>query len=66
MKMMLLAWMAAGMMLAGVSCERHSWDETRKLHEKHGGHSDHADKAGHGQGNDTKAAGHEEGGGEKH
>jgi hypothetical protein len=24
--------------LAGVACERHSWEETKVLHEQHGGH----------------------------
>jgi hypothetical protein len=34
----------AGLFLGSVSCERHSWDETKALHEKHGhgGHEEHA------------------------
>ena len=46
----------AGLFLGSVSCERHSCDETKALHEKHGGghggheehakHDDHADHKG--------------------
>ena len=43
----------AGLFLSSISCERHSWDETKALHEQHGhgahkgGHDEHADhKAG--------------------
>lgn len=28
----------AGLFLAMVSCERHEWEETKALHEPHGGH----------------------------
>ena len=40
----LFAAAAAGLFLVATSCERHEWEETKKLHEKHG-HS-----AGHGEG----------------
>lgn len=38
---------AAGLFLAAVSCERHEWEETKVLHESHGGHEggDHAEHA---------------------
>jgi len=32
---------AAGLFLAAVSCERHEWEDTKILHESHGGHGDH-------------------------
>jgi len=66
MKLMLFAAAAAGLMLGGVSCERHSWDETKKLHEKHGGDDGHAEAAGHAEGSGAEASGHEEGGGAEH
>lgn len=47
----------AGLFLGSVSCERHSWDETKALHEKHG----HG--AGHGEGHDAHG---EHKGGEHH
>ena len=67
MKLMFFTVVVAGMLLAGVSCERHAWDDTKKLHEKHGGHDADSEKAGHGEdaGHD-KDAGHQEGGGEGH
>ncbi|WP_338287475.1 hypothetical protein [Luteolibacter sp. LG18] len=45
--------------VAFVSCERHDWEETKKLHESHGAHG-----AAHGgeHGGHEEAAGH----GEKH
>ena len=33
--------------LFGISCERHSWEETKSLHQ-HGGAGDHSSKDGHG------------------
>jgi len=35
--------------VAFVSCERHDWEETKKLHEQHHGtgHGEHADHAEH-------------------
>jgi hypothetical protein len=35
--------------VAFVSCERHDWEETKKLHEQHhgAGHGEHADHADH-------------------
>ena len=38
----------AGLFLGSVSCERHSWDDTKALHEKHGhgAHDDHAEHKG--------------------
>lgn len=41
MKVSLLLVLAA--VLAGVSCERQSFDETRKLHEPHGHHGAHGE-----------------------
>lgn len=38
----LFAAAAAGLFLSSVSCERHSWEETKVLHEKHG-HGAHAE-----------------------
>ncbi|MCW1887349.1 hypothetical protein OKA04_21610 [Luteolibacter flavescens] len=52
----LFAAAAAGLFLFATSCERHEWEETRKLHEKHG-------HASHGEGHDDHGHGHE---GEKH
>lgn len=66
MKSMFFAAVTAGLMLAGVSCERHAWDETKKLHEKHGGHAEHVESAGHGEGEAPEAGGHEEGGAAEH
>jgi hypothetical protein len=46
MKMTTLSAAAvAGLLFGSVSCERHSWDETKALHEKHGhgGHEEHAE-----------------------
>ncbi|MCW1922787.1 hypothetical protein OKA05_09515 [Luteolibacter arcticus] len=42
----LFAAAAAGLFLVATSCERHEWEETRKLHEKHG-------HAAHGEGHDA-------------
>ena len=52
----LFAAAAAGLFLSSVSCERHDWDEVKKLHESHGAHG-----AGHGE-----HAGEKHEGGEKH
>lgn len=56
---------AACMVLAGifgVSCERHSWEETKPLHQPHGGHgSGHGGEGSHEQ---VPAGGH--GGEEMH
>ena len=52
----LFAAAAAGLFLSSVSCERHSWEETKKLHETHGGHGhaehgeEHHDSADHAEG----------------
>jgi hypothetical protein len=42
----LFAAAAAGLFLSSVSCERHSWEDTKALHEQHGAHAhaDHGDK----------------------
>ena len=58
----LFAAAAAGLFLSSVSCERHSWEETKALHEQHGGHA-HAD--GHGEHKDGEH-GHAEKHGEEH
>lgn len=43
--------LAAGLFLAAVSCERHTWEETKILHETPSDeHSDHAE--GHGEGHE--------------
>lgn len=47
----------AGLFLGSVSCERHSWDETKALHEKHG-HGAHGE--GHGEGHDSHGEHHDE------
>ena len=40
--------LAAGAFLAAVSCERHSFEETKVLHEQHSDHGDgHGEAAGH-------------------
>lgn len=41
----LFAAAAAGLFLSSVSCERHSWEETKALHEKHG-HAEHGAEHG--------------------
>jgi hypothetical protein len=43
----LFAAAATGLFLSSVSCERHDWEETKALHEKHGHGASHGD-AGHG------------------
>jgi len=53
----LFAAAAAGLFLSSVSCERHSWEETKALHEKHGGH---------GGAHEEKHEGGEHHGGESH
>lgn len=40
--MKLFSFLVLVVALVGVSCERHDFEETKKLHEKHG--ADHADK----------------------
>ena len=50
----LFAAAAAGLFLVATSCERHEWEETKKLHEKHG-HAAHGE--GHGE---AAAEGHGE------
>ncbi len=42
----LFAAAAAGLFLVATSCERHEWEKTKKLHEKHG-HDSHGE--GHGE-----------------
>jgi len=37
---------ALSLCVLGVSCERHDFEETKKLHESHGSHATH--DAGHG------------------
>jgi len=46
----LFAAAAAGLFLVATSCERHEWEETKKLHEKHG-HAAHGEghEAAHGE-----------------
>lgn len=39
----LFAAAAAGLFLSSVSCERHDWEETKALHEKHGHGASHGD-----------------------
>jgi len=66
---MFFASLAAAAFLLGVSCERHDWDDTKVLHQPHGGHAEHGEEAGHGDagghkaegGGHDKDAGHEEG-----
>jgi hypothetical protein len=55
----LFAAAAAGLFLSSVSCERHSWEETKALHEKHG-------HATHGAEHGTEHAGPEKHGTEHH
>ena len=62
---------AASLFLAVVSCERHSYEETKVLHEQHGhddhaghGHDDHAghdhhDHSGHDHGDHGDHSGHD-------
>lgn len=51
---------AAGLFLASVSCERHSWDEVKVLHEPHGHGGHHAGgHEGH-EGESAEAHGHGE------
>jgi len=40
----LFAAAAAGLFLSSVSCERHDWEETKALHEKHGHGASHGDE----------------------
>ncbi len=53
MKRWLVGCMAAAVWAVG-SCERHAWEETRQLHQPHGGH---AGGAGHGAGPGEQPAG---------
>lgn len=39
----IFATAAAGLLLCSVSCERHEWEETKALHEKHGHGASHSD-----------------------
>jgi hypothetical protein len=55
----LFAAAAAGLFLGSVSCERHSWDEVKKLHESHGSH-------GHGGGHGDAEHKDDHGGAESH
>lgn len=52
----LFAAAAAGLFLFATSCERHDWEETRKLHEKHG-HASHGEE--HGDGHHVEKHGEE-------
>lgn len=45
---------AAGLFLAATSCERHEWEETKQLHEKHG-HASHGEDHGDGHHGEEKA-----------
>jgi hypothetical protein len=64
----LFAAAAAGLFLSSVSCERHSWEETKALHEQHGAHGEHAahgdDKhhaeEGHGHSDEEREVEHSE------
>lgn len=38
MRLLFLSSLVVGAYLLGASCERHDWEETKKLHEQHGGH----------------------------
>jgi hypothetical protein len=42
----LLAAAAAGLFLSSISCERHEWEETKVLHQKHGHGASDGDKHG--------------------
>ena len=59
MRSMFFASLTAGAFLIGVSCERHDWEETKILHESHGGHDEDSGHKEEGAGHD-KDAGHEE------
>jgi len=58
----------AGLFLVAVSCERHSWEDTKALHEQHGhgghdeatGHDSDAGEHGEAEGNDKDGDGHEQ------
>ena len=60
-RMKALYLLAASLFFVSVSCERHSWEETKKLHEEHG-HAEHAEGEAHG----TAAHGEESPAGEEH
>lgn len=70
----LFAAVATGLFLCSVSCERHSWDEVKKLHEGHGSHGhgaghaegEHADHAGAEHKDEHGTEKHEEKHGEEH
>ena len=40
----ILCALATAALIASTGCEKHTWDETQKLHQPHGGHGDHGDK----------------------
>ncbi|WAC21629.1 hypothetical protein OVA24_09555 [Luteolibacter sp. SL250] len=42
----------------GFSCERHDFEETKKLHQSHGSHGGHGDDHGHGADHGKKDDGH--------
>jgi hypothetical protein len=35
------------LLMFGAACDRHSWEDTRKLHQPHGGHGEHGDHGDH-------------------
>ncbi|MGE9270918.1 MAG: hypothetical protein ACQKBU_08965 [Verrucomicrobiales bacterium] len=43
--MKFLSLLAVAVFLSAVSCERHSYEETKILHESHGGHDEHSEEA---------------------
>ena len=53
----LFAAAAAGLFLSSVSCERHSWEETKALHEQHG-HGGHGHAGGEHKDGEHKAEKH--------
>jgi hypothetical protein len=55
----ILCALAIAAFVASTGCERHTWDETQKLHQPHGGHGDHGD---HGDKHEGEKAGHHDSG----
>ena len=51
---------ASGLFLCSVSCERHSWEETKALHEKHGHGEGHGSEQKEGEPHGAHAADAEE------
>ena len=67
MRSMFFASLTAAAFLGGVSCERHDWEDTKKLHQPHGGHDEHGEESGHGdaEGHKEEGAGHDKDAGHK-